>query len=52
MNDFSSSSSKSLKISFDIPSDMCDLDEDEIECIPDAGYKKQMMSKEVVLLTN
>ena len=40
MNDISSSVSKFLEISFEVPSDMCDLDEDEIECIPNVGLKK------------
>ena len=43
MNDSSSSLNKLLTISFEIPSELCDLDDDEIECVPHPGYKKKML---------
>ena len=41
-----------MEISFDMRSDMCDLDEDENECVPHVSYRKKMRSKWAVLLTN
>ena len=35
-----------------MPSDMCDLDEEEIECAPRVGVKTQMLGKWALLLTN
>ena len=52
MNDVTSTQSKFLEISFDIPSDMCDLDEDEIECVPHLGLNKQIIGKWALLLKN
>ena len=39
MNERNSAVRKSLVISFNMPSDLCDLDADEIECVPHVGYK-------------
>ena len=41
-----------MTVSFELPSDMCNLDEDKIECVPHAGLKTQMFSKWAMLLTN
>ena len=51
-NDISSAKSKKLSISFDMPSDLCNLDFHGTECVPHKGYKKQMLEKYAMLLTN
>ena len=52
MNDFESTSVKALQISLDMPSDLCDLDAEEIECVPHLGYQKQMSNKYALILMN
>jgi len=41
-----------LAISFDMPEDLCTLDEHETECVPKKGYKKEFLYKYVLTLTN
>ena len=52
MNDRISTKSKWLEIDFQIPDELCDLQEDGIECEPLQGYQKSMLNKYVILMVN
>ena len=50
MNDNTSATMQLLSIYYDMPTDACDLKDDEVECIPKAGIRKKMLDKYALLL--
>ena len=54
MNDRVSVNYKSIEIKFNIPEDqdLCEMDEEGLECVPRPGYNKAMHQKFIVMLQN
>lgn len=42
MHNIESEQNKFIQIDFKIPNEMCTLDAEQIECVPELGYKKKM----------
>ena len=53
MNDRDNVDFRYLSIEFNMPSGACKNDDEDMECVPiDKGFRRSMMKKQLVLLTN